>query len=182
MEHVLDLIVSAIATFTLVKYSWSVSSHFKSDGVPIGTTVLSLTIAVGAISLFVMTWFVEQPYLPRVIGTTLCLVSLGLFWWAVEATRSSTLLLAFDVGNPQSFVSSGPYRWVRHPFYVSYILFWGGWALACWTAWALVPFTVISALYVRAAFDEERKFGLTDMADGYRDYRARTGMLFPRIG
>lgn len=182
MEPLLDLAITAIAIAALAKYSWSARGHFKSDGFSAGATGLTLTVAVAAISLFVMTWFVDQPPLPHLSGQALCLLSLGLFWWAVSATRSSTLLLAFDAGNPQSFVNSGPYRWVRHPFYASYILFWAGWALACWTPLALIPVALVSTIYVSAARDEERKFGLTAMADGYRDYRAKTGMFFPRVG
>ncbi|HEY9011711.1 MAG TPA: isoprenylcysteine carboxylmethyltransferase family protein, partial [Devosia sp.] len=122
-----------------------------------------------------------QPILAQLVGIALQLLSFALFWAAIRASRAGRLRLAFDPGNPRSFVNEGPYRFVRHPFYVSYIILWGGFAIATWSALAIVPFLVMLAVYIYAARDEERKFGLTDMADDYAGYRRRTGMFIPRL-
>jgi protein-S-isoprenylcysteine O-methyltransferase Ste14 len=76
-------------------------------------------------------------------------------------------------------VTNGPYRYVRHPFYVSFLIavvangltianwFIGGLGLVAWLM-----------LRARTALEEERlvaRFG-----DDYRRYMERTGRFFPR--
>lgn len=78
-----------------------------------------------------------------------------------------------------SLVTSGPYRWVRHPFYVAAALAVAGVSLAA-ASWslALTGGLVVVLLVVRTAREEEllaERFG-----DEYRDYAGRTGRFFPR--
>ncbi len=148
---------------------------------PKGAKLLSAVVLACALLMFVLTWVSVQPLLAQLFGIVLMASSYLLFWSAIQASRAVTLLLAFDPGNPLSFISSGPYRHVRHPFYVSYAIFWGGWAIAVWSVWALLPFLIMLSVYVGAARDEERKFALTGMAADYADYRRRTGFFFPRF-
>ncbi len=149
---------------------------------PRGAKLLSAVVLACAILMFVLVWIADQPLLVQLLGIVLMVASYLLFWAAIRASKAATLLLAFDPGHPQSFVSTGPYRYVRHPFYVSYAIFWGGWAIASWSIWAIVPFVFMLAVYVSAARDEERKFALTGMAADYQAYRARTGFFFPKLG
>lgn len=181
MEIVFDVIVSTLAIGALAQYSWSARGHFKSEGMPRGAKLLTLVVLACALLMFALVWGAAQPLVAQLVGIGLMAASYGLFWAAIQASRSATLLLAFDPGNPQSFVSTGPYRYVRHPFYVSYTIFWGGWAIASWSIWALLPLVFMVGLYVGAARDEERKFALTGMATAYQDYRRRTGFFFPKV-
>lgn len=148
---------------------------------PPGAKALSAIVAVCALVLFYLVWSVVQPIWAQVLGAALQFLSFALFWAAIRASRAAKLRLAFDPGNPRSFVSEGPYRYVRHPFYVSYIILWGGFAIAAWSVWAIVPFLVMLGVYIYAARDEERKFGLTNMAADYAAYRRRTGMFLPKL-
>lgn len=155
--------------------------HFSSDDVPPGAKALSATVLGCALALFYLVWAIAQPLWAQLVGIALQLLSFVLFWAAIRASRAARLRLAFDPGNPRTFVNQGPYRYVRHPFYTSYVILWGGWAIAAWSPWAIIPFLVMTGIYVFAARDEERKFGLTDMAGDYAAYRRRTGMFFPRL-
>lgn len=181
MDLLLDVIVTAAAVAALAQYSWSMRGHFSSDGMPAGAKALSAVVALCALALFYLVWAVVQPLWAQLVGAALQLLSFVLFWAAIRASRAAKLRLAFDPGNPRSFVREGPYRYVRHPFYVSYIILWGGFAIATWSAWAIVPFLVMLGVYIHAARDEERKFGLTDMAGDYAAYRRRTGMFLPKL-
>lgn len=78
-----------------------------------------------------------------------------------------------------SLVTSGPYRWVRHPFYVAAALAVAGVSLAA-ASWslALAGGLVVALLVFRTAREEEllaARFG-----DEYRDYARSTGRFFPR--
>jgi protein-S-isoprenylcysteine O-methyltransferase Ste14 len=79
-----------------------------------------------------------------------------------------------------SLVTTGPYRWVRHPFYLSVLLHVGSCALvaANWFIFAsgLAMFTM---MVLRTRIEEGKlieRFG-----DEYRRYRQRTGAFFPRL-
>ncbi|RYE84233.1 MAG: isoprenylcysteine carboxylmethyltransferase family protein [Hyphomicrobiales bacterium] len=182
MDVFLDLLITVVSVAALALYMWSALGHFSSEGMPSGAKLLSWLVLACAVLMFALLWTQPQPLWAQWLGLLLELASLLLFWAAIRASRQRQLRLAFDPGNPRSFVDIGPYRYVRHPFYVSYIILWGGWALATWSLWALVPFLIMVAVYITAARDEERKFGLTDMAGTYADYRHRVGFFFPRLG
>ena len=79
-----------------------------------------------------------------------------------------------------TIVTTGPYRWVRHPFYVSVLILVLSNALlaANWFIFGcgLVLLTMIS-LRTRI---EERKL-MERFGDEYRRYKERTGAFFPRL-
>ena len=106
-------------------------------------------------------------------------LSLALFWWAIDTNRTRPLSFAFSDDAPRHLVSSGPYRWVRHPFYSAYLLAWAGSAVATLQPLMLVPLAPMTAIYIAAAKIEERKFETSVLATAYACYRTRTGMFLP---
>lgn len=110
--------------------------------------------------------------------------SLALLILTVAAHRVSPALWhqRQELDVPAEIVTWGPYAWIRHPFYTSYLLAFVGALLAfpgpstaCTLAYAWV------VLRVTAKREEDRlaagRFGMR-----YRRYRARTGRFLPRIG
>ncbi len=178
----LDILISAVGLLTVTFYTWALRAHFSSKTVPRGTVVISLTVSAITLWYLALTWLLEPPLLATLAGFVLQLAGLGLFWSAIRASRAARLRLAFDLENPDTLVREGPYRFVRHPFYTSYIIFWSAWALAIWSVWALPPLIAIITIYVIAARDEERRFSRTAMAQAYDDYRTTTGFFWPRLG
>jgi protein-S-isoprenylcysteine O-methyltransferase Ste14 len=79
-----------------------------------------------------------------------------------------------------SLVTTGPYSFVRHPFYVASALGAVGVCLAMANWLLLVAFIVgFGFLVARTRIEEEKlieRFG-----DDYREYMAKTGRFFPRI-
>jgi len=80
-----------------------------------------------------------------------------------------------------SLVTSGPYRWVQHPFYVAAALAMTADSLVA-ANWFLAGTGVVTAMLLvkRTAREEERlmkRFG-----SPYRQYRLATGRFFPRFG
>jgi protein-S-isoprenylcysteine O-methyltransferase Ste14 len=78
-------------------------------------------------------------------------------------------------------VQSGPYHWIRHPIYASFLLILGSTLLI--SANALVGLAWIGSVGIDAAvrirYEETRmsaRFG-----EAYVAYAARTGRLFPRL-
>jgi protein-S-isoprenylcysteine O-methyltransferase Ste14 len=80
-----------------------------------------------------------------------------------------------------TLVTTGPYRWVRHPFYVAFALavVADSLATANWFL-ALTGGLLLLLLVIRTRKEEEKlvaRFG-----DDYRRYMARTGRFFPAWG
>jgi protein-S-isoprenylcysteine O-methyltransferase Ste14 len=181
MQMFFDAVISVVAIATIAQYSWSLRAHFASSKMPPGALGLSAIVLLSLVVYLYLQWMIEQPVAAQIAGLLLQALSLVLFWAAIFASREARLLAAFDEKHPHGLVSVGPYRLVRHPFYLSYLIFWTGCAIATWHPLAAVPLAVIVYTYVMAALGEERKFANSPLAEQYRDYKARTGFLWPKI-
>ncbi len=175
----LALLVPGFACFAA--FSWAVKGHFQSVGhIPEGMRLTSLLSLAGC-AWFLWRLFTGPAGPAWPVGTALFIAAFLLFVWTIRATNTDRPTLAFADDTPHFLLQHGPYRYVRHPFYASYLLFWVGTALASrgWLPW-LVP-VVMLTLYVRAATGEERKFARSDLAHAYETYRQSVGMFVPRL-
>jgi protein-S-isoprenylcysteine O-methyltransferase len=121
---------------------------------------------------------IEQPIV-RVLGVVLSLYSQIMVAWTVR-TLGRHLIPGLAVFRDHVLVTSGPFRWVRHPLYSGALALWLGAGLGTlnWLLLALWPLFV--AAIIRELPTEERmlraKFGAP-----YEAYAARTGRLLPRL-
>ncbi|MDE1905330.1 MAG: isoprenylcysteine carboxylmethyltransferase family protein [Rhodospirillales bacterium] len=178
--HVLFTAVTGIAALAcFAAFSWGVSKHFRSTGaMPLGMKVTSLlSLALFVAFLLRLTQGVSSLWL---ISLGLFAVSFAVFAAAVNASRYTPPTLAFDTDAPSFLLQHGPYRYVRHPFYLAYILFWLGTAVAVHGLLGWIAPVLMTALYIEAASREERKFDNSELAGAYNAYRARAGMFWPR--
>lgn len=120
----------------------------------------------------------DQLTLPSMVSLVFA-TSLALFWWTVSTTRRQPLTLAFTPDVPVHLQTTGPYAYVRHPFYLAYVLFWIGAAVAANERLAWIMPVVMTISYVAAARREESKFEASPLASDYRVYQLQTGMLVP---
>ena len=79
-----------------------------------------------------------------------------------------------------TLVTNGPYRWVRHPFYVSGGLFAVGTSIVA-ANWFLFVSSVlfICLIVIRTRIEEEKL--LTRFGESYRVYMERTGRFMPKL-
>lgn len=181
-EFILDAVISTVAIGVIAQYAWSLKAHFTSPKMPSGARIISAAVALTGLLYMLALWKIEQPAAAQITGLFVQLLSIALFWWAISASKKARLRFAFDKEAPASLLQDGPYAYVRHPFYTSYILFWTGWAAAVWTLWAVLPLAFLIAVYVRAARDEESNFAATPFAAQYAQYRRRAGLFWPKLG
>jgi protein-S-isoprenylcysteine O-methyltransferase Ste14 len=181
VQLLLDFVVSLLSVLVVLQYGRSLKTHFASPKMPTGTVVISIVVTATTILFLTLVWIETQPLLALLLGLAIQCGGVWLFYMAIRASREARLKMAFDVANPHGLVMTGPYRYLRHPFYTSYLVFWIGWAIATWSAWSMIPLAVITVIYVIAALGEERKFSRTEMADAYADYRRQTGFFWPRL-
>ena len=91
-----------------------------------------------------------------VMGACLYISSAALFWCSVRASRTEQLGWAFSDYKSGRLVSTGPYRFIRHPFYAAYLLGWSAGFVATQDVFLLPPTAFMSLIYVTAALKEEQ--------------------------
>ncbi len=127
-----------------------------------------------------MAWAsVPLPNWMRWTGAELLAACALLLTWTLHSLGKN-LTDTVETRKAHTLVTTGPYRWVRHPFYVSALLLVVSCALlaANWFIFvcALALFTMMAR---RTRIEEEKlaeRFG-----DEYHRYRERTGAFFPRL-
>ena len=122
------------------------------------------------------------PTLPRVcgpLGLVLEVASVGLRVWAMR-TLQGHYAHTLRVVDDQPVVRDGPYRFVRHPGYLSVVLLWVGAALSSRTVVApALTLTAVGTAY-RHRMDAEDALLVRELP-GYAEYAATTGRLVPRV-
>jgi len=177
-----QLSVLLAAGLVFASHAWGLARFFWIPDGPQGRSsriierATAATILVHAIALL---WF-RNP-VPWGTGAALALyiLSLAIFWWCVRINRTQPLSLAFSTDRPDHLVMRGPYAWVRHPFYLSYLMCWlaGVFATGQWLL--LITVVAMGWIYWRAALAEEAKFAASPLAEAYRAYAARAGRFLP---
>jgi protein-S-isoprenylcysteine O-methyltransferase Ste14 len=112
-------------------------------------------------------------WLQLVVGVLLLALGLPMFVWS---------LVILNRGFPQGkLFTDGPYRWCRHPVYGCWVMFNVPGIVLLVGTWLglLVPPLMYVAL--RWLVRSEEQWLLQTFGDAYRDYRARTGAVFPRV-
>ena len=109
------------------------------------------------------------------VGLLLTLLGYGLSLWALWHLRGSFAVMA----EARSPVTSGPYRYARHPLYLGEMLSMLGLCLATGTFTALLVWVVITGMQLARARIEEAK--LADQFDDYRTYREKTRFILPGL-
>lgn len=177
----LDIVVCVLGWVIIACHTWSLKFHFNMPKAPPGVHLISALVLASAAFLTYLVFQVEQPAWASWVGLIMLIFSFILFWITIRESKQAKLLAAFDEKMPHGLLKTGPYAYVRHPFYTSYLIQWAGWAIAAWNIWAIVPVVAMTATYYKAATDEENKFSNTDLAESYAEYKASTGRFFPKL-
>lgn len=120
---------------------------------------------------------IHDPVL-RIVGAVLFLSGLGLAVWARIYLGRNWGMPMTEKDEPE-LVTSGPYRFVRHPIYSGILLGVLGTSLATNVYW-LIALGVMGIYFIYSARVEERLM-TTSFPAAYPGYRAKTKMLIPFV-
>lgn len=111
------------------------------------------------------------------IGTAMMVIGFGLvvLGWRVIHQR----YWSKDAGSGE-LVTSGIYRYIRHPQYTGFLLVTLGMIFDWATLPLLIMWPILLVIYYRLARREESMME-AEFGDAYRVYKARTGMFLPRL-
>lgn len=156
---------------------------FRIDGSPPAGVRVIEWATLGCIVLgTVLTATRPSPWLPADLLACVCaLGAAAVLAWACRTVRPRQLAAAFSPDLPTELIRRGPYRIVRNPFYMAYLLGHAVPALASRSPWAAVAWIAMATIYHHAAVLEERKFLSSTLADEFRSYANQTGRFWPRL-
>lgn len=182
IDAVLRWVLVGLSVACAVSYRYAVRSLFRSHGRWRRGAISILVVAILAgITQSVLLALVPLEPVTAWSAFALFVVSLATFWSAAAAIRERPLTIVFSDDVPEHLVERGPYRFVRNPFYASYLLCYLAGAVGT-RSWALAAaFVVLLAAFTTAARHEERKFLASPLAAEYRRYLRRAGRFTPRL-
>lgn len=108
-------------------------------------------------------------------------LALLLFEWARRTVRGQYFSWVFSTDTPTFICTSGPFAYVRNPFYTSYLLTMAATVIMQPSSFRAAVFSAMVVYFVIAARHEERKFARSRLAADYARYMERTGRFLPRI-
>lgn len=190
--HILFIVIFVLFTLVRARYLRHAqqtrgASTFKEGRTHIG---LRLVFGIPFMTLFfaylvyppVLGWFqLDLPAWLRWVGVVLGFSSAGLILW-VHRALGENFSTVLHVRDEHTLVTSGPYRWVRHPMY-SVLYIHGAGLLLTSGNWFIggVFLVGLTAVVVPRVAREEGAM-LEKFGDEYRRYMERSGRFFPRIG
>jgi protein-S-isoprenylcysteine O-methyltransferase Ste14 len=144
------------------------------------------------ISIVFLAWLVLMPldavrfhssYVPvwlQVVGAILLLISFYLFFLVYRENSFLSPVIRIQEDRGQTVISTGPYRYVRHPMYSAFILMAVGTPLLLGSWYGLILGLVLVLTVTGRLLGEERM--LCEDLPGYREYTTRTRhRLIPHI-
>jgi protein-S-isoprenylcysteine O-methyltransferase Ste14 len=159
----------------------------RSEGpvVPILRVVVALPlIIVTCVYLFkpgILRWAsfsVPEPW--RWAGGLLATVALGLLVW-IQVELGTNFSGELRIRRDHHLVLSGPYRYVRHPMYGTFLLLCAGSLLmtANWFFGGIGLVVVLTVMLLRTG--REERMLIETFGESYLQYAARTGRFLPRL-
>jgi protein-S-isoprenylcysteine O-methyltransferase Ste14 len=136
-------------------------------------------ILVYSINPHLMKWSaLPLPFWLRWFGLFIGLAALVIFFWVLQSLGqnfSTTLTIKKD----QTLVIQGPYQWVRHPMYTSFVLLWVSYFLvsANWYIGLTGIAGFVWAIVVRTPKEEQMM--IEQFGDEYITYMKHTGRYLP---
>jgi protein-S-isoprenylcysteine O-methyltransferase Ste14 len=128
-----------------------------------------------------MSWAaVPLPAWLRWTGIALIAVWGGLLVWTFR-TLGPNLTDTVVTRKEHTLVTTGPYRYVRHPFYLAFAIAVIGGSLVT-ANWFLCLTGSIPFWFIVARTRIEEANLIARFGDEYRDYMAKTGRFLPRLG
>jgi len=157
--------------------------HFKSEYAGPGAMIAQLMFMFGGV---IPIWFLglyQAIHLVNGIFAACILVTcIALYEWARHTIWGRRFGVGWGDHVPDELCEAGPYRYIRHPLYLAYVLAYlaAFVALPHWFTGILLMANV--ALFTHAAITDERAIAESPLAADYAAYRSRTGMFWPKWG
>ncbi len=150
----------------------------RADTKPFDKIILRILLPLGALQPAVagldavrFRWS-SMPVWTAYAGAFLFFLGMALITWTMSVNRFAEPTVRIQTDRGHTVVTSGPYRFIRHPMYAGTIPMYVATALVLGSLWALGLAGVLAVLLVWRTALEDRT--LRRELPGYAEYAART--------
>ena len=106
-----------------------------------------------------------------VLGFVGVLVALLLMVWVIQVNTYLSRFVEVQRERGHKVITSGPYRYVRHPMYASLIILLYSIPVALGSLWTLIPASILTLLFVIRTYFEDQT--LHEELEGYNSYSTK---------
>jgi protein-S-isoprenylcysteine O-methyltransferase Ste14 len=145
------------------------------EGVQTWDVILSAVIRLSMLTSYVVAgldvrfgWKPELAPAVQIAALAVGLLGVSLVVWAMAANRYAAVYARIQKERGHTVVTTGPYRFVRHPFYIGTITFSLTIPVVLGSPWALIPGGLAALLFIVKTAAEDRM--LRKGLEGYREY------------
>jgi protein-S-isoprenylcysteine O-methyltransferase Ste14 len=155
---------------------------FTSSGTDdVGALWAQISFGTGALTTIWLGLVVPVRIYNGLAAIAILVCSLSLYEWARHGISGRSFYIAWSGDVPEALCDRGPYVYIRHPIYASYILAFLAELAAIPTPITLAVFLFNAGLFTHAALSDERTLASGAFAAEYALYKKRTGMFLPRL-
>lgn len=115
------------------------------------------------------------------VGIAFSIIALVIYWVCVKSLGDFKLAVIHGNIESNKIYDRGIYKYIRHPFYTSYICCYLGLIICIPKLPVILSVGILLYIYLYAAYSEERHFLSSDTKVKYAEYRKKTGMFFPKL-
>jgi len=143
------------------------------------TLAYPLSVLVSPFSLESFFFLLQYPFTLLLQALGLILTSAGfiIFNWSVVIR--GRYAISWNMLENHKLITTGPYRYVRHPSYLGFFLMFTGLPLLLPNPFSLIPLAAIPGYY-KIAMHEERLL-IERFGNEYLEYQKRAGRFFPKL-
>ena len=173
------LVILTLGVWVIRKYPEVVNERGKMEHMKpwdktlmtIYTVMLFVVFAVAGLDAGRFGWSV-MPIALQVVGFVALIFAMAVTYWAMATNPFLSTIVRVQDDRGHYVITTGPYRYVRHPMYAMMFLMWPGTALLLGSWLALIPAVVIVIVFVIRTALEDRT--LQTELPGYAEYAQRT--------
>ena len=163
-------------------------AEFKPrEGVQTWDTILSAVARLSIFGILVVSgldirngWTNSVAIVAQLIALVVGLLGYGVIGWAMLSNANAAVYARIQKDRGHTVATTGPYRLVRHPFYVGVITLVLAMPVMLGSLAALIPAAIVVVLFLIKTALEDRI--LQAELDGYKDYARQVRYrLIPRV-
>jgi protein-S-isoprenylcysteine O-methyltransferase Ste14 len=178
-----------VGAFVLIALGLRVGEMWRKQGTERGQTSMlwSFYALVGVGAVVYAGAVLEFYFVPRTYHLALGLMGMVLYGMAVGLRLAAIRALGrhwslhIEIRERHPLIQEGPYRWIRHPAYASFVLETAGVPLVANAWWSLLIAVVVYVPLLCWRIQREERALVAKLGDVYRHYQREVGMLLPRI-
>jgi protein-S-isoprenylcysteine O-methyltransferase Ste14 len=177
-----QLVLAVVMALPFIHFLYAAMRTFVLPDTLDGASQLSqLSFMSGAVVALTSATAVTVAPANSVAAGALMIVAVALYEWARSTIRGRRFHIIYSDRVPAALCTEGPYRYVRHPLYASYITAFVAVFVLRPTLLAALVLVLNLVFFTYGAVRDERALESGPFAADYAAYKARVGRFFPRL-